>query len=77
MLIMLIFKWNVLTKEFREGSSEKEKFTLQLKTGQGLEKQGKAQVSSGLCNLKYSDDVLKNKTKHVVTSEEDGFIISF
>lgn len=26
-----------------------------------MEKQGKAQVSSGLCNLKYSDDVLKTK----------------
>ena len=52
-------------KEFREGSFRERKFYCIAKDQIRLEKQGKAQVSPGLCDLKYSDNVLKkqkNKT---------------
>lgn len=45
-------------KEFREGSFRERKFYRIAKDWIRLEKQGKAQVSPGLCNLKYNDNVL-------------------
>ena len=50
-------------KEFREGSFRERKFYRIAKDGIRLEKQGKAHVSPGFCNLKYSDNVLKKQTK--------------
>lgn len=50
-------------KEFREGSFRERKFYHIAKDWIRLEKQGKAQMSPGLCNLKYSDNVLKKKIK--------------
>ena len=65
-------------KEFREGSFRERKFYRIAKDGIRLEKQGKAQVSPGFCNLKYSDNVLKkqNKTKNKNTLSLQNKMVS-